>query len=101
MKKAMRKGCQLFFIKIQIVTKNIDLELLEKHLVLREFFDVFLIELPRKPLVREFNFAIDLVPRAKPISRMFYWMTIIEMQELKLQLQEMLDKGFIMPNVSP
>ena len=86
MRKVVRKGCQLFFIKMQTVIENIDLKLLEKHPMLREFSNVFPIELPRKPRIREFDFAINLVPSADPISKMSYHMTIVEMQELKLQL---------------
>ena len=69
--------------------------------MLREFFDVFPTELPRKPPIREFDFAINLVPGVELVSRMSYHMTTVEIQELKLQLQELLDKGFIRPSVSP
>lgn len=82
-------------------TKNIDLDLLERHSVLREFFYVFPTKLPRKPPIREFEFAIDIVLGARPVSKMSYHITIVKMQELKLQLQELLDKGFIRPSVSP
>lgn len=69
--------------------------------MLRELFYVFPIEIPRKPPVREFDFAIKLILGGKPISKILYHMTMIKMQELKLQLQELLDRGFIRPSVSP
>lgn len=35
------------------------------------------------------------------ISKAPYRMTLVELRELKVQLQELLDKGFIRPSVSP
>ena len=49
---------------------------------------------------REMEFAIDLVPRTAPISKTPYKMALVELKELKAQLQELLDKGFIRPSVS-
>lgn len=100
-KWAVKKGCQFFFVKIQEAYEEEKLGFLEKYLVLKDFFDVFPTELPRKPPAREFNFSIDLVPSAKPISKMTYHMTIVKPQELWLQLQELLHKGLIRPSVSP
>ncbi len=53
------------------------------------------------PPAREVEFRIDLVPGTEPISKAPYRMAPAEMAELKLQLQELLDKGFIRPSVSP
>ena len=53
------------------------------------------------PPIRELNFSLELVLRAKPVSKVPYRMTTLEMQEVKLQLQELLDKGLVNPNVSP
>ena len=47
------------------------------------------------------EFAIDLVPRIAPISKTPYRMALVEFKELKIQFQELLDKGFIRPSVSP
>ena len=66
-----------------------------------DFPDVFLEELPGLPPQREIEFAIDLVPGATPASVTPYRMAPLELKELKLQLQELLDKGFIRPSVSP
>ena len=46
------------------------------------------------------EFAIDLVSRTTSISKNPYRMTLVELKELKAQLQELLDKGFIRPSVS-
>ena len=49
----------------------------------------------------EIEFAIDVVPSATPASITPYRMAPVELKELKLQLQELLEKGFIRPRVSP
>ncbi|RVW58539.1 Transposon Ty3-I Gag-Pol polyprotein [Vitis vinifera] len=43
----------------------------------------------------------DVVIGTTPISKAPYKMTPLELKELKIQLQELLDKGFIKPSVSP
>ena len=60
-----------------------------------EFEDVFPEELPGLPPNREVDFVIDLKPRTTPISKAPYRMAPAELKELKVQLQELLDKGFI------
>nr|GFC98516.1 retrotransposon protein [Tanacetum cinerariifolium] len=66
-----------------------------------EFPDVFPDELPGIPPVREVEFNIELIPGAEPISKAPYRMAPIELKELKDQLQELLEQGFIRPSVSP
>ena len=50
---------------------------------------------------REIEFTIDVVLGAAPASITTYRMAPMELKELKLQLQELLEKGFIHPSVSP
>ncbi|KAJ9536387.1 hypothetical protein OSB04_un000447 [Centaurea solstitialis] len=69
--------------------------------VVREFLDVFPDELPGVPPIREVEFTIDLIPGSEPISKAPYRMAPVELLELKEQLQELLDRGFIRPSVSP
>ncbi|TYK23812.1 ty3-gypsy retrotransposon protein [Cucumis melo var. makuwa] len=69
--------------------------------VVREYPDVFPDELLGPPPPREIKFAIELESDTTPISRAPYRMTPVELKELKVQLQELLDKGFIRPSVSP
>ena len=52
------------------------------------------------PPVREVDFEIDLEPGTAPISKAPYRMAPAELRELKEQLKELLDKGFIRPSVS-
>ena len=65
--------------------------------VVREFVDVFPKEIPGKGI----NFTINLVPKAGSISKSLYRMAQKEMVELKSQLEELLDKGYIQASVSP
>ncbi|TYK14922.1 retrotransposon protein, putative, Ty3-gypsy subclass [Cucumis melo var. makuwa] len=51
--------------------------------------------------VREIDFAIELEPGTASISKAPYIMTPAELKDLKVQLQELLDKGFIRPSVPP
>ena len=66
-----------------------------------DFPDVFPEVLPGLPPQREIEFAIDVVPGATLASITPYRMAPAELKELKLQLQELLEKGFIQPSVSP
>jgi hypothetical protein len=60
-----------------------------------EFPDVFLEDLPGMPPDRDVEFTIELQPGTVPISRHPYKMTPKELAELKVQLKELLDKGYI------
>ena len=69
--------------------------------VVCEFPDVFPEELSGLPPPREVEFTIELVSGAEPISKAPYRMAPLELQELKEQLQELLDRSVIRPSVSP
>ncbi|XP_043817392.1 uncharacterized protein LOC122725037, partial [Manihot esculenta] len=69
--------------------------------VVSEFLDVFPDELPGLPPAREIEFEIELMPGTRPISIPPYRMAPAELKELKEQLQELVDKGFIRPSTSP
>ena len=69
--------------------------------VVSELEDVFPDEIRGMPPNREVEFGIDLVPGTAPISKAPYRMAPAEMKELREQLQELLDKGYIRPSVSP
>ena len=68
---------------------------------MREFPEVFPNDLPRVPPKREIDFGIDLLPDSSPISIPPYRMPLAEFKELKLQLKDLLQKGFIQPSISP
>ena len=69
--------------------------------IVREFTDVFPEELLGIVPDREIEFTIDLVPGASPVSIDPYQMAPAELFELKTQLSDYLDKGFIQPSMSP
>ncbi|GKU99858.1 hypothetical protein SLEP1_g12641 [Rubroshorea leprosula] len=97
--KYLVNGCQGFLVSVtdaSSVTSR-----LEDIPVVREFPDVFPEDLPGLPPDREVEFAIDLVPGTGPVSKAPYCMAPTELKELKIQLEELLEKGFIRPSVSP
>jgi hypothetical protein len=69
--------------------------------VVRDFPDVFLEELPGMPPDREVEFVIDLLPGTGPISKWPYMMFVEELKELKKQLMELQEAGYIRPSSSP
>jgi len=75
--------------------------LLENILVIQEFSYVFLEEILGLPPKKDIDFTIELMPRAGPVFRAPYRMSTPELTELKMQLQELLDKSYIWPSVSP
>ncbi|XP_057532976.1 uncharacterized protein LOC130810869 [Amaranthus tricolor] len=82
LQRLMRQGHPLYLCHISQVGKR---EEDPKNIaVVNEFLDVFHDEILGMPPQREIDFTIDL-----------------EMEELKSQLDELLDKGYIRPSVSP
>jgi hypothetical protein len=74
---------------------------IEEIPVVREFLDVFPDNLPGMPPERDIEFKIELHPGTAPISKALYKMSQKELVELKIQLKDLLDKGFIHPSSSP
>ena len=98
-RRFLRKGCEAFLALI-LDSKREQVNL-ENIPVIREVPDVFPKELPGVPPEREVDLSIEVVQGTTPISRTPYRMAPTELKELKNQLQELLDKGFIRPSVSP
>lgn len=98
-RKMARKGVQCYLAYIVDVEKEVPQ--LDQVPIVREFIDVFPDDLPGLPPYREIEFCIDLVPGTEPISMAPYRMAPAELRELKEQLQDLLDKKFIRPSVSP
>ena len=69
--------------------------------VICEYEDVFPDELQGLPPYRDVDFIIGLHPSTSSISMIPHRMVPTELQELKVQLQELLDRGFIRPSTSP
>ena len=66
-----------------------------------EFPNIFPDELSGLSPDRDVEFKIELVPGMAPISRRPNRMPPNELAKLKIQLQELLDKGLIQPSSSP
>ncbi|CAA7046019.1 unnamed protein product [Microthlaspi erraticum] len=92
---------EAYLIAISVVEEEDDKELrVEDISVVCEYGDVFkaLTELPPS---RKNPFTISLEPGTAPIARAPYRMAPAELAELKTQLEDLMDKGFIRPSSSP
>ena len=69
--------------------------------VVCEYVEVFPDELPGLPPQRDVDFGIELHPGTSTISMTPHRMAQVELQELRVQLQGLLDKGFMKPSTSP
>nr|GEW38872.1 putative reverse transcriptase domain-containing protein [Tanacetum cinerariifolium] len=97
-RKYVKRGCHLFLA--HVTEKKLNDKRLEDVLVIRDFPEVFLEEFPGLPPLRQVEFLIDLVPRVAPVARAPYRLAPSEMRELSVQLQVLLEKGFIRPSLS-
>jgi len=101
MKRSIQKGCKVYvvhFINNNEENKKYELENIP---IINEYMDVFPDEIPGLPPKRDIDITIDLVPGSVPISKAPYRLNILELKELKAQLQELIDKKYIRPSVSP
>jgi hypothetical protein len=69
--------------------------------VVSELPTVFSEDLPGMSPERKVEFAIELIPGTAPISKRAYRVSGPELVELKKQIDELLEKGYIRPNTSP
>jgi len=74
---------------------------LEEVPIVDEYPDVFPEELPGIPPDRDIEFVIDLIPETSPITKRPCRMIASELAELKKQLGELQQSGFIRPSSSP
>ncbi|XP_070042587.1 uncharacterized protein [Nicotiana tomentosiformis] len=80
---------------------SVDTPTVESAPVVRDYLDIFPADLSGMSPDRDIDFGIVLLPVIQPISIPPYRMAPTELNKLKEQLQELLDKGFIRPSVSP
>ncbi|XP_017979859.1 PREDICTED: uncharacterized protein LOC108662790 [Theobroma cacao] len=93
--KLVRKGYPVYLAYVIDTSKGEPK--LEDVLIVNKFSNVFPDELLRLPPDRELEFTIDLFSGTTPISIPPYRIASAELKELKVQLQELVDKGFIRP----
>ncbi|GJT55436.1 putative reverse transcriptase domain-containing protein [Tanacetum coccineum] len=97
--KYIERGCHLFLAHVM---ENKSKEKRKKDMpVIHDFPEVVPEELPGLPPARQVEFQIDLVLGAAPVAHASYRLAPSEMRELSMQLQELLEKGFICPSSSP
>ncbi|KAJ4955975.1 hypothetical protein NE237_012758 [Protea cynaroides] len=92
-RKCLEKGGVGYLVSVVDLTK--DAPQMENIDVVRDFPNVFPEELPGLPPDRATEFVIDLIPEAAPVSKTPYRMAPTKLKELKVQLQEFLNKDYI------
>ena len=98
-RRFLRKGYEAF-LALVLDSKQGHVKL-ENIQVVKEFPDMFPEELLSLPPEREVDLSVEILPETTPFSRAPYRMAPMELKELKIQLQELLNKGFLRPSVSP
>ncbi|KAG8478765.1 hypothetical protein CXB51_028636 [Gossypium anomalum] len=91
-------GCDAYLA--YVLDTKVSESKIESVPIVCEFSDVFLEELLGLPLIREVEFGIELVLGKTPISIAPYGMAPIQLKELKVQLQELIDRGFVRSSYS-
>ncbi|XP_070045890.1 uncharacterized protein [Nicotiana tomentosiformis] len=97
--RIVEKGCDVYLAYVRDV--SVDTLTVESVLVVRDFANIIPADHPSMPPDRDIDFGIDFLPGTQHISIPPYRMAPIELKDLKEQFQELLDKGFIRPSVSP
>ncbi|XP_073133739.1 uncharacterized protein [Henckelia pumila] len=96
----LNKGCAGFLASVTC-DQELPRSKLEDVEVVRDFPEVFPNDIAGLPPAREVEFGIELMPGTQPASKAPYRLAPTEMKELKEQLQELLNKDFIRPSISP
>jgi hypothetical protein len=96
---------QLFMVRnprIVLTSTRMDHLLDEIQNLLKEFADIIVDELPcSSPSMRSVSHHIDLIPGASFPNKAAYRLTPQENEEVKRQVQELLDKGLVRESLSP
>ncbi|XP_022020033.1 uncharacterized protein LOC110920105 [Helianthus annuus] len=95
--KYFKGGCVIYMAQMTIDDPKPKIEDIQ---VISEYPDVFPEDLPSLPPERQVEFRIDILPGSTPVARAPYQLAPTEMKELKAQLDELLEKGFIQPSSS-
>jgi hypothetical protein len=87
--------------KAEAMVNQLQEKSLENIKTVCEYPYIFPEELPSMPPDRDIEFSIELLPGTAPISKRPYRMDVKDLVELKKQIEELLEKGFILPSSSP
>ncbi|XP_058741293.1 uncharacterized protein LOC131613662, partial [Vicia villosa] len=97
--ESVQDGAELFML---LATLDVhERRTIEELPIVCDFAEVFPEDVSDLPPEREVEFSIDLVPGTSPVSMAPYRMSAFELKELKSQLEDLLEKKFIRPSVSP
>ncbi|XP_073057241.1 uncharacterized protein [Primulina eburnea] len=99
-RKLTKPGCQDFLSCVTTTHASISQKLEDVDIV-SDFLNIFPEDVSDIPPDREVKFSIDLMLGTVPISKAPYRLAPAEMKELKEQIHELLEKGFIHPSYSP
>lgn len=94
----MSKGCEGYIAHLTVKEKEVPNV---EDVPVVKYLDVFPEDLPRLPLDREIEFTIYLLQGTNHISLTPYRMALTELRELKIQLQELVDKCFVQLSIYP
>ncbi|KAA3455852.1 Transposon Ty3-G Gag-Pol polyprotein [Gossypium australe] len=95
----VKKGYEAYFA--YVIDSKASEKKVESVPIVCEYSDVFPEELPGLPPIHEVEFGIELLLGTTPISIAPYRMAPTELKELKSQLQELTDRGFVRPSFLP
>ncbi|XP_070025789.1 uncharacterized protein [Nicotiana sylvestris] len=95
----VEKGCLAYLAYVR--DSSAEVPSMDSVPVVREFPEVFHVDLPGMPPDKDIDFCIDLASSTQPISIPPYRMAQLELKELREQPQDLLNKGFIRPSGSP
>jgi hypothetical protein len=99
LKKCYKKAYELFATRVEEESRE-EVSEIGDHAVPTKFEDIFH-KVPRLPPKIDIDFSINLMSRAALVSKSPYRMSMPEMKELQLHLEELLKKGYIHPSMSP
>jgi hypothetical protein len=99
LKKSYRKGCHVFAMHMEEEPKD-KVPSVEDCVVLKEFEDVFK-EILGFPSKIDIDFSINLIPGTTLLPKTPYRMSMLELKELQMQVEELLKTGYIHRIVSP
>jgi hypothetical protein len=85
----------------QMAVDSSEADSIDSIKVVSEFPYVFPKDLPGMPPERKVEFAIELLPGTAPIFKRTYRISGLELVELKKQIDELSEKGYIRPSTSP
>ncbi|XP_071697435.1 uncharacterized protein [Rutidosis leptorrhynchoides] len=98
-KKSLANGCDSFLA--YVIDAKKEKTMVDDIPVVRDFPEVFPDELPGLMPVREVEYRIELMPGSTPVAKAPYRLALSEIHDMMMQIQDLLDRGFIRPSSSP